>query len=403
MTNPVDRPPDPSSDVPPAAGVKDPATAGTRSTRRRRLIMFNCLFGVSLLVLAGVGAAFWLRPAPAAHAATADASQLLPLDTPAPNFDLTGQFGQPVTLNAYRGKAVVISFVDSQCTTICPLTTSTMTAAADSLGADSSRVQLLGINANPLATSVSDVHAYSKAHDLLYRWDFLTAGKARLSSVWRDYHVYAAAIGNNIDHDPAVFVIDPAGRERAIFHTEMAYSSVTVQAAQLAAALRATLGLPTGGFATPAPTSVLLPSVHATFPVAAGTPKTAVEIGPGHPHLIVFLASWLTELSDLKAGIAALNDYQRMALQKGLPSLVAVDLTTTEPQHGSLARTLQALGAQPRFPIVLDQNGAIADGYGAQDAPWFSLTGRNGTPVWQHDGWLTVAALEKAVTKATGS
>jgi cytochrome oxidase Cu insertion factor (SCO1/SenC/PrrC family) len=401
MKNSVDRPPDPSYDVPAASGVKE--TAGAHVTRRRRLIMFNCLFGVSLLVLAGVGAAFWLRPAPAAHADTANASQLLPLNTPAPNFDLTGQFGQPVTLNAYRGKAVVISFVDSQCTTICPLTTSTMTAAADSLGADSSRVQLLGINANPLATSVSDVHAYSQAHDLLYRWDFLTASKARLSSVWRDYHVYAAAVGNNIDHDPAVIVIDPTGRERAIFHTQMAYSSVTVQAAQLAAALRATLGLPTGGLATPAPTSVLLPSVHATFPVSAGAPKTAVEIGPGHPHLIVFLASWLTEVSDLKAGIAALNDYQRLAVQKGLPSVVAVDLATTETQHGSLVQTLAALGAQPRFPIVLDQSGGLADGYGAQDAPWFALTGRTGAPGWQHDGWLTTAALEKAVAKVTRS
>jgi hypothetical protein len=126
-------------------------------------------------------------------------------------------------------------------------------------------------------------------------------------------------------------------------------------------------------------------------------------MGPGHPHLVVFLASWLTEVSDLKAGIAELNDYQRLATQKGWPSLVALDLTTTEPQHGSLVQTLAALGAQPRFPIVLDQSGGIADGYGAQDAPWFSLTGRTGAPVWEHDGWLTPAALQRAVAKAVRS
>ena len=391
----------PSADAP-VVTAGDDATS-TRLSRRRRLIVFNSLFAVILLVLAGVGAAFWLRPAPATHAGTPNSAQILPLNIPAPNFELTGQFGQPVTLSAYRGKTVVISFVDSQCTTICPLTTSTMTAAKDSLGRDSSRVQLLGINANPLALSVSDAHAYSQAHDLLYRWDLLTGSKARLSSVWRDYHVYAAAVGNAIDHDPAVIVIDPAGHERAIFHTQMAYSSVTVQAAQLAQAMRATLGLPTGGSATPAPTSVVLPSVQASYPVAAGTPKTTVQFGPGHPHLIVFLASWLTEVIDLKAAIGALNDYQRTAAQKGLPSLIAVDLTTTEPQHGSLPQTLATLGAQPEFPIVFDRNGGLADGYGAQDAPWFSLTGRTGAPVWQHDGSLTAAALEKAVTKAARS
>ncbi len=386
-----------------APAAVDAANPRRSRSRRRRAIMFNCAFGVGLLVLAGIGAAFWLSSGSSPRATTSPASNALPINLPAPDFHLTGQFGEPVSLSAYRGKTVVISFVDSECTTICPLTTSTMTAAVASLGPHSSRVQLLGINANPLALSVANVRAYSEAHDLLYRWNFLTGSKAQLSAVWHNYHVYDAAIGNNIDHDPLVIVIDPTGRERAIFHTEMSYSSVTVQADQLAQAMRATLGLPGTGSATPAPTSVLLPATQANLPVVAGTPGGTVTIGPGHPHLIVFLASWLRETSDLKSGIAALNEYQATALRKGWPSVVAIDLTTTEPQRASLTAALKAADAHPSFPIVLDDTGAIADGYGAQDAPWYSLTGRAGAPVWQHDGWLTPTALASAVAKAAHS
>jgi cytochrome oxidase Cu insertion factor (SCO1/SenC/PrrC family) len=41
--------------------------------------------------------------------------------TPAPDFRLVSQFGQPMSLSQFRGKVVILAFTDSQCTTICPL------------------------------------------------------------------------------------------------------------------------------------------------------------------------------------------------------------------------------------------------------------------------------------------
>ena len=40
-----------------------------------------------------------------------------------PSFTLTDQFGKRVSLRSLRGKVVVLSFNDPECTTICPLTT----------------------------------------------------------------------------------------------------------------------------------------------------------------------------------------------------------------------------------------------------------------------------------------
>src|SRR5690348_564502 len=40
----------------------------------------------------------------------------------APDFTLTDQFDHPVTLSALRGHEVVLAFIDSECKTLCPLT-----------------------------------------------------------------------------------------------------------------------------------------------------------------------------------------------------------------------------------------------------------------------------------------
>jgi cytochrome oxidase Cu insertion factor (SCO1/SenC/PrrC family) len=96
----------------------------------------------------------------------------------APDFRLLNQFGQPMSLNQFRGKVVVLSFQDSECTTVCPLTAQSMLLAKQMLGSAGSRVQLLGVDANPDATSVADVLAYSRAHGMVNQWAALdTTGR----------------------------------------------------------------------------------------------------------------------------------------------------------------------------------------------------------------------------------
>ncbi len=54
-----------------------------------------------------------------------------------------------MALSQFRGKVVILAFVDSQCTTVCPLTTVSMLEAKQLLGAAGRDVQLLGVDANP--------------------------------------------------------------------------------------------------------------------------------------------------------------------------------------------------------------------------------------------------------------
>jgi cytochrome oxidase Cu insertion factor (SCO1/SenC/PrrC family) len=72
----------------------------------------------------------------------------------APGIRLVNQFGQPMWLSQFRGKVVVLAFVDSEWATVCPLTTVSMVQARELLGAAGDQLQLLGVDANPCADHV---------------------------------------------------------------------------------------------------------------------------------------------------------------------------------------------------------------------------------------------------------
>src|SRR6201992_1739330 len=158
----------------------------------------------------------------------------------APDFTLVNQFGQKMSLSQFRGKVVMLAFEDSECTTVCPLTTQSMLEAKQLLGSAGSQVQLLGIDATPDAITVDDVLGYTRSHGLVNQWNFLTGSLPQLKATWKSYDIAVQIEQDEIDHTPALFVIDQQGREQKLYLTQMAYSSVT-QSAQVLADEIATL------------------------------------------------------------------------------------------------------------------------------------------------------------------
>jgi cytochrome oxidase Cu insertion factor (SCO1/SenC/PrrC family) len=139
----------------------------------------------------------------------------------APDFTLTDQFGHTNTLSSLRGHEVVLAFIDARCKTLCPLTANIMYDAKAALGGSAaSRVELVAVNANPTATSVAIVQAWSIAHGMLHQWLFLTGTAQQLQSIYHLYNVYVQ-VGSNelVVHDPITFIIDATGHERLYFET----------------------------------------------------------------------------------------------------------------------------------------------------------------------------------------
>jgi cytochrome oxidase Cu insertion factor (SCO1/SenC/PrrC family) len=324
----------------------------------------------------------------------------------APNFTLLDQFGRRVTLSQFRGKAVLLAFVDSHCTTVCPLTTEGMVQALRMLGHSARDVQLVGIDANPDATRVADVRDYSVAHDMMHSWVFLTGSVAQLKHVWKDYDVYVQAVAGNIDHEAATYLIRPDGREQSVYLTQMSYASVPQQAVVLADATAAVLRShpAVANTVNLSYRSGIAPTASISLPVVGGSPSGGiVRLGHGRPHLVVFFATWTDENTNLTTQLLALNDYQRIAARRDWPPVVAIDEATTEPSPTALSSALARLPAKLDYPVVADRTGRIADGYDVQDEPWVELVSASGKILFSNDGWFPTAALERAVQKALRS
>ena len=364
------------------------------------------VLGIALALGVGIGATIAVVHTSRAPAAPRIASASIanprldpgaPLSAVAPGLTLTDQFGKRVSLRSFRGKVVVLSFNDPECTTICPLTTTALLRAKALLGPAASDVQLLGVGANPEATQVKWVHAYSKAHGMMRKWRFLTGSLPEMKKVWTSYGIAASVIKGTIDHTPATYVIDTRGRESRLFLTEMAYSSVDQLGYELAQSIAAVLpGRPQlHGTQSLAALRLLGPRTSVTLPRTGGG---SVRLGPGSgPHLVLFFDTWASELFNLDSELDALNRYQALAARDGLPPLVAVDEAGVEPSAQALPHFLQTLPKPLAFPVAVDGSGRVADGYRVQDSPWLTLVSGSGRFLFYYDvsvkGWPTLPQL----------
>jgi cytochrome oxidase Cu insertion factor (SCO1/SenC/PrrC family) len=376
-------------------------------------VRWLAVLALAAMAAAGCSSAASQGPSPAssaAAAASAAAEQNPNLDLgsplgnkPAPDIRLVNQFGQPMSLSQFRGRVVLLGFEDSECTTVCPLTTQSMVLAKELLGKAGTSVQLLGVDANPDATKVSDVLDYSRVHGMVNQWDFLTGSAAQLKAVWQAYNIAVQIESGQIDHTPALYVIDQEGREQKLYLTQMAYSSITQSAQVLAAEISSLLpghpGLSSLGSLAAVPAQA--PAATVTLPAASaegGTsaaPAGTVTLGPGKSRLVVFFATWLSETSNLSAELTGLNAYVKDAASKHLPALIAVDEAVTESSDAAVSSYLRQLGPLS-YPVALDETGRLADGYGVQDQPWLALVNAAGKVTWQHDGWPPLATMEQA-------
>jgi cytochrome oxidase Cu insertion factor (SCO1/SenC/PrrC family) len=133
-------------------------------------------------------------------------------------FTLTDQRGRTLGLEAFRGKVVVLQFVDPHCTDICPIVSAEYLRAWRELGPLAGKVVFAAVNVNQYHAKVGDVAAYSREQQLtaIPGWHFFTGPARALQAVWRDYHITVQAPNPDADivHTSAVYFLDPQGRQR---------------------------------------------------------------------------------------------------------------------------------------------------------------------------------------------
>ena len=378
-----------------------------RRTARRSLRAPAAVAAVGVVALAAVALGVISGSTTARSDALATNPNLDPgtrLTGSAPEFTLSDEFGRPVSLRSFRGKVVILAFNDSECTTICPLSTSAMLDAKAMLGSAGRQVQLLGIDANPKATALADVLSYSQLHGMLGQWHFLTGSLAQLRRVWKAYSIGVDISRRLIDHTPALFVIDTHGRLARLYITQQSYAAVD-QFGQLLAQEASRLlpdHPPVNSHLSYTKIPGIPPSTPVTLPRSGGG---SVSLGPGPtPRLLLFFATWNQQSSGLAGQLHALDRYQTAAASSKLPPLTAVDEASVEPNASTLPAFLRGLPHPLAYPVAIDRDGRLADGYGVQGEPWLVLTSPTGQILWywqvSTSGWLSARELTQHVRDA---
>jgi protein SCO1 len=147
-------------------------------------------------------------------------------NTPAPAVRLRDQDGKVTTLAALRGHTVLLTFLDSRCTNLCPIEGSQLAAVQRRLP-PGKRPQLVVVSVNPADTRAS-VAKFAREAGWTQPWRWLMGSRATLAPVWHAYHIgvrlrhgqavqtgkTTIRVAGDVVHTIALYVIDPAGRER---------------------------------------------------------------------------------------------------------------------------------------------------------------------------------------------
>jgi len=117
------------------------------------------------------------------------AGTVLPRSIAAPDFTLRDQTGAQFRMSSTRGKVVVVCFIYTHCTDVCPFIALKLKAARGMLGPDAGRTLLVAVTTDPERDTPEVLAEYSRTAGFGPGWHFVTGPLADVRKVWADYGV----------------------------------------------------------------------------------------------------------------------------------------------------------------------------------------------------------------------
>lgn len=135
---------------------------------------------------------------------------------PAPQFALTSDAGERVSLADLRDKVLAVTFIYATCKDSCPVLTAKMVGVQRRLGADfGARVRFVAITVDPEVDTPAVLKVYGDAIGAdRGGWSFLTGSPEEIATVVREYGAFARRAARGVDHLYLTSLIDRAGAMR---------------------------------------------------------------------------------------------------------------------------------------------------------------------------------------------
>ncbi|MEK6210656.1 MAG: SCO family protein [Pseudomonadota bacterium] len=131
------------------------------------------------------------------------------------DYTFTDSRGRAVRLSDYRGKTLLVNFVYTGCSQVCPTTVRFLDKAIGearrALGQDGFAVATIGFN-QPFDTPQA-MHAFAAQHGIADpKWDFLSPAPGTIGALTREFGFTWYATPKGFDHVTQITVLDAEGR-----------------------------------------------------------------------------------------------------------------------------------------------------------------------------------------------
>lgn len=150
-----------------------------------------------------------------------DAAGVLTPATAAPPLALRNYLGQPVNIDSFRGKAVLVTFLYTHCPDVCPIIASNLGIAQGLLpAAVAAKTVVIAVSVDPKGDTAKAVRVFLARHELIGRMQYLIGSAHELASVWKAWEVGSERDTKNpelVNHTGLVYGITGSGRRLTLY------------------------------------------------------------------------------------------------------------------------------------------------------------------------------------------
>ena len=142
----------------------------------------------------------------------------------APGFTLRGETGRSLSLAGFRGRPVLVTFIDPLCRDFCPIEAQRLSAAVRAQPA-SLRPVIVAVSVNVAGNRPSILALDRRKWNVPTQWHWAVGDPTALARVWRQFHVQvivtkkkiAGVRVQQVAHTELAYLVDAQGYERALF------------------------------------------------------------------------------------------------------------------------------------------------------------------------------------------
>jgi protein SCO1/2 len=140
----------------------------------------------------------------------------------APPLQLKDSLGQQVNIDEDRGKAVLVTFIYTNCPDICPLIVGHLHAALGKLGPEADKLQIIAVSVDPERDTPKAVNKFLADHQMTGRMKYLVGSRPELERTWKAWHIRAASGKSKkdpelVEHSALVYGVDASGKITTIY------------------------------------------------------------------------------------------------------------------------------------------------------------------------------------------